>query len=327
MHDIGKNIVGVVLGCNNFEVIDLGVMTPAAKILETAKRENVDIIGLSGLITPSLDEMCFIAAELEREGFDTPLLIGGATTSRVHTAVKISPNYRGGQAVYVTDASRAVGVAQSLAVGQGARRIYGANARGIRARRRRPRQGATRQAARAARQGARERAEDRLGRLYADKARASPARAASRPMMSRSWFPISTGRPSSRPGSSRAAIPRCSTIPSAAPAAKALFDDAQAMLKRIVEERWFTPKAVIGFWPANAVGDDIALYTGESREERLATLYTLRQQLARRDGKPNVALADFVAPKDSGKADYVGAFVVTAGAEEEKISARYRARQ
>ncbi len=313
VHDIGKNIVGVVLGCNNFEVIDLGVMTPAAKILETAKRENVDIIGLSGLITPSLDEMCFIAAELEREGFDTPLLIGGATTSRVHTAVKISPNYRGGQAVYVTDASRAVGVAQSLLSDKG-RVEYMAQTR-----------------------KEYERVADAHAKAQLDKQRVPLAKARANALKI-DWDAFTPTKPSFTGARGFATYdvaelvpyidwtpffqtwefkgryPALLDDPERGPAAKALFDDAQAMLKRIVEERWFTPKAVIGFWPANAIGDDIALYAGESREERLATLYTLRQQLARRDGKPNVALADFVAPKDSGKADYIGAFVVTAGA-------------
>jgi 5-methyltetrahydrofolate--homocysteine methyltransferase len=322
VHDIGKNIVGVVLGCNNFEVIDLGVMTPAAKILETAKRENVDIIGLSGLITPSLDEMCFIAAELEREGFDTPLLIGGATTSRVHTAVKISPNYRSGQAVYVTDASRAVGVAQSLLSDKG-RVEYMAQTR-----------------------KEYERVAEAHAKAQLDKQRVPLAKARANALKI-DWDAFTPTKPSFTGARGfatydvaelvpyidwtpffqtwefRGRYPALLDDPERGAAARALFDDAQAMLKRIVEERWFTPKAVIGFWPANAIGDDIALYAGESREERLATLYTLRQQLARRDGKPNVALADFVAPKDSGKADYIGAFVVTAGAEEEKISARY----
>ncbi|MGA8172361.1 MAG: methionine synthase [Methylocystis sp.] len=321
VHDIGKNIVGVVLGCNNYEVIDLGVMTPAAKIIETAKRENVDIIGLSGLITPSLDEMCFIAAELEREGLDTPLLIGGATTSRVHTAVKISPNYLRGQAVYVTDASRAVGVAQSLL--SKTRHDYVAQTR-----------------------GEYERVAEAHAKAQIDKQRVPLAKARANAfrvdwdtftpakpgfMGARAFatydvaelVPYIDWTPFFQTWEFKGRYPAILDDPERGAAAKALFDDAQAMLKRIVGERWFTPRAVIGFWPANAVGDDIALYTGESREERLATFYTLRQQLSRRDGKPNVALADFVAPKTSGKADYIGAFVVTAGAEEAKISARY----
>ncbi len=322
VHDIGKNIVGVVLGCNNFEVIDLGVMTPCAKILEIAKKEKVDLIGLSGLITPSLDEMCFVASELEREGLDTPLLIGGATTSRVHTAVKISPNYRRGQAVYVTDASRAVGVAQAL-VSDKTRPDYVAQTR-----------------------AEYERVADAHARAQVDKLRVPLAQARANAYKI-DWAAYEPPKPSFTGARAFASYdvgelvpyidwtpffqtwefkgryPALLDDPERGEAARRLYDDARAMLKRIVEERWFTPKAVIGFWPANSVGDDIALYNGESRNERIATLHTLRQQLPKRDGKANLALADFIAPKESGKADYVGAFVVTAGAEEEKIAARY----
>jgi len=322
VHDIGKNIVGVVLACNNFEVIDLGVMTPAAKILETARAENVDIIGLSGLITPSLDEMCFVAAELEREGFEAPLMIGGATTSRVHTAVKISPNYKRGQAVYVTDASRAVAVAQALA-SKGSRAGYVARMR-----------------------DEYERVADAHARAQADKQRITLAQARANALKI-DWSAFAPTRPSFTGVRSFASydvaelapyidwtpffqtwefkgrFPALLDDPERGEAAKALYDDAQAMLARIIEERWFNPKAVIGFWPANAVGDDIELYTGESRSEVLATFYTLRQQLSRQGERPNLALADFVAPKASGKRDYIGGFVVTAGAQEAKISARY----
>jgi 5-methyltetrahydrofolate--homocysteine methyltransferase len=322
VHDIGKNIVGVVLACNNYEIIDLGVMTPCAKILETAKREKVDIIGLSGLITPSLEEMCFVAAELEREGFDAPLLIGGATTSRVHTAVKINPNYQRGQAVYVTDASRAVGVAQAL-MSDKTRADYVVQTR-----------------------GEYEKLADAHARAQADKQRV-PIGVARANAPKIDWAAFEPARPKFLGARAFGTYDVAELVPyidwtpffqtwefkgrypallddaERGPAARELFEDAQAMLARIVEERWFTPKAVIGFWPANAVGDDIALYKGESRAERLATLHTLRQQLSRRDGKAHLALADFVAPEGSGKADYVGAFVVTAGAEEEKISARY----
>ncbi|QGM94307.1 methionine synthase [Methylocystis rosea] len=322
VHDIGKNIVGVVLGCNNFEVIDLGVMTPCAKILEVAKKEKVDLIGLSGLITPSLDEMCFVASELEREGLDTPLLIGGATTSRVHTAVKISPNYRRGQAVYVTDASRAVGVAQAL-VSDKTRPDYVAQTR--------------LEYERLAEAHARAQA-DKL-RVPLTQARANAykidwaAYEAPKPSFSgaRAFASYDVGElvpyidwtPFFQTWEFKGRYPSLLDDPERGEAARTLYDDARAMLKRIVEERWFTPKAVIGFWPSNSIGDDIALYNGESRNERIATLHTLRQQLPKRDGKANLALADFVAPEESGKADYVGAFVVTAGAEEEKISARY----
>jgi 5-methyltetrahydrofolate--homocysteine methyltransferase len=322
VHDIGKNIVGVVLGCNNYEVIDLGVMTPAAKILEAAKREKADIIGLSGLITPSLDEMCFVASELEREGLDVPLLIGGATTSRVHTAVKISPNYRRGQAVYVTDASRAVSVVQSL-LSDKTRADYVAQTRG--------------EYERVAEAHAKAQAEKQRLSLKAARANALKvdwsAFSATKPSFTgvrafasydvAELLPYIDWTPFFQAWEFKGRYPALLEDPERGAAARALFEDAQAMLKRIAEERWFTPKAAIGFWPANAVGDDIALYAGESREETLATFHTLRQQLARQSGKPNLALADFIAPKDSGKADYIGCFVVTTGAEEEKISARY----
>ena len=321
VHDIGKNIVGVVLGCNNFEVIDLGVMTPVGKIIETARNEKVDLIGLSGLITPSLDEMCFVASELEREGFDTPLLIGGATTSRVHTAVKISPNYRRGQAVYVTDASRAVGVAQALL--SATRGEYLAKTRD--------------EYERVAEAHAKAQAEKNRVTIAAARANAAkldwdaytptkPHFAGVRGFASydvEELIPYIDWTPFFSTWEFKGRYPALLDDPERGEAARALYDDARAMLDRIVAERWFTPKAAIGFWPANAVGDDIALYTGDSRKERLATFHTLRQQLPRQGARPNLALADFVAPEGSGKADYVGAFVVTAGAEEAKISARY----
>jgi 5-methyltetrahydrofolate--homocysteine methyltransferase len=322
VHDIGKNIVGVVLACNNFEIIDLGVMTPCAKILETAKREKVDIIGLSGLITPSLEEMCFVAAEMEREGFALPLLIGGATTSRVHTAVKINPNYQRGQTVYVTDASRAVGVARSL-MSDATRADYVAQTRV---------EYEKVAAAHARAQADKQRVPIGVARANAPKidwAAFEPSRPKFLGARAFTTYdvaelvPYIDWTPFFQTWEFKGRYPALLDDAERGPAARELFEDAQAMLARIVEERWFTPKAVIGFWPANAVGDDIALYTGESRAERLATLHTLRQQLSRRDGKAHLALADFVAPESSGKADYVGAFVVTAGAEEEKISARY----
>jgi 5-methyltetrahydrofolate--homocysteine methyltransferase len=322
VHDIGKNIVGVVLGCNNFEIIDLGVMVPAAKILETAKREKVDIVGLSGLITPSLDEMCFVAAEMEREGFDVPLLIGGATTSRVHTAVKIHPNYERGQTVYVTDASRAVGVVQSL-ISPDIRTPYVAQVRA--------------EYAKVA--DAHRRAEADKRRLPLEKARANalvlpftdyapprPAFTGTRVFSSydvSELIPYIDWTPFFQTWDLKGRYPAILDDEAQGAAARSLFDDAKAMLQRIVAERWFTPRAIIGFWPANAVGDDIALFTGESRTEKLATLHTLRQQLSRRDGRPNLALADFVAPQASGAADYIGGFVVTAGMEEGRISDRF----
>ena len=322
VHDIGKNIVGVVLACNNYEIIDLGVMVPAAKILDVARRENVDIVGLSGLITPSLDEMVHVAAEMEREGFEVPLLIGGATTSRVHTAVKIHPSYQKGQTVYVTDASRAVGVVSSL-LSKETRDTTIAN---IRAEYRKV-------------SDAHARSELDKQRLPLAKARANPFRI--------DWSGYQPKKPSftgTRVYSSyevadlvpyidwtpflqtyefKGRYPAIFEDPAQGAAAKALFDDAQEMLKQIVAERWFNPKAVIGFWPANSVGDDITLFTGESRSEKLATFFGLRQQLSKRDGRANTCLSDFVAPAETGIADYVGGFVVTAGLEEVRIAERF----
>ena len=283
VHDIGKNIVGVVLACNNYEVIDLGVMVPAQKILETARKEKVDIIGLSGLITPSLDEMVHVASEMEREGFDIPLLIGGATTSRVHTAVKIHPHYDEGQAVYVTDASRAVGVVSSLlstdskgryveTVRAEYRKVADAHARSEADKQRLPLEKARANrmkidwsAYRAAEADLHRRA--RVPHLRRRRARALHRLDAVLPDLGAEG-PL-PGDPRGRGAGRRRA-----------PALRGRAGDAGAL----VEERWFNPKAVIGFWPANAVGDDIRLFTGESRADELATFHGLRQQLSKRDG-------------------------------------------
>ncbi|QEL26819.1 methionine synthase [Bosea sp. F3-2] len=321
VHDIGKNIVGVVLQCNNYEVIDLGVMVPTQKILETARKEQVDIIGLSGLITPSLDEMVTVASEMEREGFDIPLLIGGATTSRVHTAVKIHPAYSAGQTVHVNDASRAVGVVSSL-LSQEQKPAYVAGV----------------QAEYAKVAEAHRRSEADKQRLPLAKARANafkpdwanyvppkPSFLGTRVFRTydiADLVPVIDWTPFFQTWELKGRFPAILEDEKQGEAARALWEDAQAMLKRVVEERWFNPKAVIGFWPANAVGDDVRLYTGESRQETLATFHGLRQQLSKRDGKPNMCLSDFVAP-EGGAPDYVGAFVVTAGAEEERISEKF----
>ncbi|MEM8637103.1 MAG: vitamin B12 dependent-methionine synthase activation domain-containing protein, partial [Pseudomonadota bacterium] len=322
VHDIGKNIVGVVLACNNYEIIDLGVMVPAKKILETAREENVDIIGLSGLITPSLDEMVHVAAEMQRENFDIPLLIGGATTSRVHTAVKIHPKYSHGQAVYVTDASRAVGVVGNL-LSLDAKTNYVTDLR----------------AEYLKVTEAHERAEREKQRFPISKARSNAYRI--------DWSDYTPPKPSFlgtkifetwsleelaqyidwtpffQTWELKGRYPKILEDEKQGAAARQLFDDAQSMLKTIISEKWFAPKAVIGFWPANSVGDDIRLYTDEERTDEAATFFTLRQQLSKRNGKPNAALSDFVAPHDSGKSDYVGGFVVTAGIEEVEIAERF----
>lgn len=322
VHDIGKNIVGVVLACNNYEIIDLGVMVSATKILETAKAEKVDIIGLSGLITPSLDEMVHVAAEMEREGFDIPLLIGGATTSRVHTAVKIHPRYDRGQAVYVTDASRAVGVVGSLlspemkpayveTLKAEYRKVADAHARSEAEKQRLPLAKARDNAFRADWSAYRPKMPSFLGtRVWQDWDLADLARYIDWTPFFQTW-------------ELKGVYPKILDDEKQGAAARQLFADAQAMLEKIISEKWFTPKAVVGFWPAGSVGDDIRLFADEARDTELATFFTLRQQLSKRDGRPNVALSDFVAPVNSGKQDYLGGFVVTAGIGEIAIAERF----
>ena len=313
VHDIGKNIVGVVLGCNDYEVVDLGVMVPAARILEKAIEIEADLIGLSGLITPSLDEMTHVASEMERQGFTIPLLIGGATTSRTHTAVKIAPAYSG-PVVHVIDASRAVGVAGAL-VQPDRRDAFVAGIRDEYETVRRERAGAR----------AREK------RLTLDEARANHVpidwSAVTPP---RPTLPRSRGRSSDYPLAElvdfidwtpffttwemRGAYPAILDDPRLGDAARDLHRDAVALLERLVGDGRLTANAVVGFWPANSVdGDDIAVWCDDERQEPRAIFRTLRQQMAKPDGRPNVALADFVAPAETGVADFVGAFAVTAG--------------
>jgi 5-methyltetrahydrofolate--homocysteine methyltransferase len=280
VHDIGKNIVGVVLQCNNYEVIDLGVMVPAAKILEVAKREKADVIGLSGLITPSLDEMCTVAAEMEREGFDVPLLIGGATTSRVHTAVKISPNYRRNQAIHVLDASRAVGVVSKL-LSETDRDPFVADiraeyvkAREAHLRSEQNKQRITIEAARA-------------NRLAADWTSYEPVRPASMGVTGLAAYdvgelvPYIDWTPFFQTWELKGRYPMILEDKKFGTEARKLLDDAKAMLDRMIREKWLTANAVIGFWPANAVGDDIEVYAEDGRNAPLVTLHTLRQQIAR----------------------------------------------
>jgi 5-methyltetrahydrofolate--homocysteine methyltransferase len=318
VHDIGKNIVGVVLQCNNYEVIDLGVMVPAAKILETAKKEKVDIIGLSGLITPSLDEMCFVASEMEREGFTCPLLIGGATTSKVHTAVKINPNYKAGQAVYVLDASRAVGVVSNL-LSETANAPFIANIRSEYAKVRQTHLANEAKKQRISLAAARE---NKFKIDWSNFKPVKPTFMGPRTYANydlASLVPYIDWTPFFQTWELSGRFPAILTDNQVGAEAKALFDDAQALLKRMIAEKWVTASAVVGFWPANSVGDDIELYTGEPRHSKLATLHTLRQQIARdpnRD-RAHTALADFIAPKETGLADYVGGFAVTAGLGEE----------
>jgi 5-methyltetrahydrofolate--homocysteine methyltransferase len=322
VHDIGKNIVGVVLQCNNYQVTDLGVMVPAQKILDAAREMRADIIGLSGLITPSLDEMCHVAAEMEREGFDLPLLIGGATTSRVHTAVKISPNYRRSQAIYVTDASRAVGVVSSLMspeerpkaiakVREEYRTMAESYARGQAEKRRTSL------------------ADARANKLKLDWGGYAPPKPSFLGIRSFNSYDLAElaryidWTPFFHAWELKGTFPRILKDDKYGEAARALYDDAQAMLKQLIAEKWLTANAVVGFWPANSVGDDIELYTDDTRSKRLATLHTIRQQMAREQGKPNLALADYIAPKELGIADYIGGFAVTAGIGEEDVARRF----
>jgi len=324
VHDIGKNIVGVVLQCNNYEVIDLGVMVSAAKILATAKAEKADIVGLSGLITPSLDEMCFVAAEMEREGFQCPLLIGGATTSRVHTAVKISPNYEKGQAIYVLDASRAVGVVSKL-LSDADRPAYVGDIRSeyIKVREAHLRNEASKRRITLA--------AARANRFAIDWSAYTPPKPSF--LGARSFSDYDLGElvryidwtPFFQAWELKGRYPAILRDNKVGVEATKLFNDAQAMLKRIVAEKWLKAAGVVGFWPANSVGDDIELYSDEGRQQTRAVLHTLRQQIARdpsRD-RAHTALADFFASKETGLADYVGGFAVTTGlGEEEALKTR-----
>ncbi len=312
VHDIGKNIVGVVLQCNNFEVIDLGVMVPYTKILEVAKRENVDMIGLSGLITPSLDEMCTVAAEMQREGMDIPLLIGGATTSPVHTAVKIAPNYKG-PIVHVNDASRAVGVATNL-MSDTSRAGYVAGVaseyEALRERHANRDRTDRQQSLEAARQA----------KHSIDWSREAPPKPTFLGTKSFADYDLVDvakyidWTPFFRTWEMKGNYPAILEDAVSGEAARALFADAQAMLKKIIAEKWLRASAVVGFFPANAVGhDDVELYQDDSRAQAAWKLHFLRQQMLKNSERGNFSLADFIAPKDTKVADYIGGFAVTTG--------------
>ncbi len=321
VHDIGKNIVGVVLQCNNYEVIDLGVMTPSAKILETARKEAVDIIGLSGLITPSLDEMVYVASEMEREGLHVPLLIGGATTSRIHTAVKIEQQYSG-PTVHVHDASRAVGVVAKL-LGDASRDGFVAGVRTEYQEIRRQR---------AEHRGARgslslEDARSRAPRLeWQDVDSPQPQFLGVRQFED---YPLEDLRdsidwtPFFHAWEMKGRYPDLLDHPQRGEAARDLFKEGNQLLDEIIADRLIQARAVVGFFPANAIGDDIEVYDNESRQDVTAVIHTLRQQMAKSDGRANLALADFVAPKESGVADHVGAFAVTTGLGVDALVSRF----
>ena len=321
VHDIGKNIVGVVLQCNNYEVIDLGVMVPAARIIATALEENVDIIGLSGLITPSLEEMAYFASEIERQGFTKPLLIGGATTSRAHTAVKIAPNYSG-PVVYVQDASRAVGVvSQLLSETQHDGFVHDTRVEYDTIR------------------NAHQSRTDAADRYPIDEARAHPA-----PIKWDGDYtpprPIAPGitvlddypleelaayidwTPFFQTWELQGTYPKILDDPLVGESARGVYEDAQRMLRSMIDEHWVTARGVVGLWSANAVGDDIEVYADDERREVRAVVHTLRQQTGRDRGRAeNYALSDYIAPRASETADWLGGFAVTAGiGVEERVA-------
>ncbi|MDP9665138.1 UNVERIFIED_ORG: 5-methyltetrahydrofolate--homocysteine methyltransferase [Pseudomonas cremoricolorata] len=322
VHDIGKNIVGVVLGCNGYDIVDLGVMVPAEKILQTARDEKCDIIGLSGLITPSLDEMVHVAREMQRQGFELPLMIGGATTSKAHTAVKIEPKYSNDAVIYVTDASRAVGVATQLL----SKELKSGFVE-------RTRQDYEEVRARTANRSART---ERL--TYAQAVAAKPQYdwAGYQPAVPSfmgtkvlhdidlrtlaqyiDWTPFFIS------WDLAGKFPRILTDEVVGEAATALYADAREMLDKLIDEKLISARAVFGFWPANQVADDDIEVYGEDGAA-LATLHHLRQQTIKPDGKPNWSLADFVAPKASGVTDYVGGFITTAGIGAEEVAKAYQ---
>jgi len=323
VHDIGKNIVGVVLQCNNFEVVDLGVMVPAERILETARAESADMIGLSGLITPSLDEMVHVAHEMQRQGFTIPLLIGGATTSPAHTSVRIEPEYRHG-VVYVKDASRSVGVCQTL-VTPGARDDFFARVRTEHATRR------DQHATRKRRPEGLALADARARRPVYDWAAYRPpvprllGTRALGPVPLKDLVPYIDWMPFFNAWEFSGKFPDILRDPARGAAASALWDDARRMLDTLVRERWLTARAVLGLFPAMSTGDDLEV-PGEAASDRAAvTLHHLRQQKVKPAGQPQLCLADFVAPREAGVADYVGAFAVTAGIGIEEHVARFEA--
>ena len=327
VHDIGKNIVGVVLACNNYEVIDLGVMVPLDKILDTAQKENVDIIGLSGLITPSLDEMVYVAEEMEKRGMKTPLLIGGATTSRIHTAVKIAPQFSG-SVVHVLDASKGVPVANKL-IGENdeARKEFTTE---IREEYNRLREG---HLARQKAKSYRSLDDSRKNKFQIDWAKGvapKPNLIGTKVLNDYSLDEISRyidWTPFFYTWELKGRYPNIFDDPQKGEEAKKLFADAQEMLRQIIEEKWLTANAVIGIYPANTVNDDdVEVYQDNARNEVLANFYNLRQQADKKNAS-NLSLSDFLAPKETGLQDYMGGFAVTAGIGIERKLAEFEASQ
>jgi 5-methyltetrahydrofolate--homocysteine methyltransferase len=311
VHDIGKNIVGVVLACNNYEVVDLGVMVPASVILEEARKHQVDVIGLSGLITPSLDEMVHMAKEMQREGFDIPLLIGGATTSKVHTAVKISPHYDH-PVVHVNDASRAVSVVSSL-LSDTQRKEYVAAVEAEYAKLRDMNRNAH------AQNKFISLAEARKNRFVAAQDGYVPTKPTYLGNRAFRDYPLEDiaayidWTPFFHSWELKGSYPKILSDPEKGAEATKLFEDAQKMLHDIIANKMLSAHAVVGFYPAAAVNDDLEVYADDSRTKPITTLHTLRQQTLKPQGQSNLALADFVMPKESGVADYIGGFAVTVG--------------
>ncbi len=323
VHDIGKNIVGVVLQCNGYDIIDLGVMVPCETILKTAAQENVDAIGLSGLITPSLEEMIHIASEMQRGGWDKPLLIGGATTSPTHTAVKIEPAYSSGSTTYVADASRAVGVVRTL-LSDTDRVPFEKQTREDYARIRQSHKRGHSAKPRIRLEAARSRA------MKINWAGYTPPRPkTNQALVFDNWrledlVPFIDWTPFFASWDIKGRYPQILDNPVVGAEARQLLADGKKMLEQLVAERWLQPRAVLDFWPANAVGDDIVLWADEARDQRRAVFHTLRQQMPKDTGKPNFSLSDFVAPRETGLHDWVGGFVVSAGHGEAERSERFR---
>jgi len=321
VHDIGKNIVGVVLACNNFEVIDLGVMVPAQRIIEEAKKHNVDIIGLSGLITPSLDEMVHFAKEMEREGFTIPLIIGGATTSRIHAAVKVDPHYSG-PVIHVLDASRSVTVCSSLMnreqrepYAKGIREEY-VKAREAHLNKRNDKRFVNIQDARDAKY------QINLNGSIAPKPTFFGTKVFEAFPLEE-LIPYIDWTPFFHTWELRGSYPKIFDDKYVGVEAKKLYDDARALLKKIVDQKLLKANGVIGFWPANSVGDDIEIYTDDTRKTVLSRIHTLRQQAEKVKGEPYYALSDFIAPKETGIADYWGGFAVTTGIGCDELVAEF----
>lgn len=323
VHDIGKNIVGVVLGCNNYEVIDMGVMVPFEKIIQTAIDEKVDVIGLSGLITPSLDEMVTVAKEMERAGLEIPLMIGGATTSKVHTAVKIEKNYTKGQTVHVLDASRAVTVVESLLGPKKQDFVKDLKAEYDRVREHHEKHRGAKQLLTLQ--------EARNNAFKIDFKQSDCIKPKALGITKFEDFPIKElvsyidWTPFFSTWELHGKFPQILKDEIIGKEANQLYEDAKKMLEHIIEEKWIKANAVVGLFPANSVGDDIEIYADENRSDLRHIQHTLRQQTKKIEGQPNYALADFIAPKGSGVEDYIGGFVVTAGIGLDEHVARFEA--